>query len=186
MLISGNISRFLTPMLFGKKHEKPTETALAAYHGEASYRFHAPEFLDYERGPVWYAVAGVISLAIVAFGILTDGITFVLAYLLFVAVYFLRHHQTARLIEVAILAHGVRIDGEFFAWQQVASFWVVWDMPYVADLKFQIRRRWQPVVTVHIFGQDPMHLRSLLTPHIHFDATRGESHLDLIARALRL
>lgn len=157
-----------------------------AHHGEVHHTFLAPEFLDYERGMVWYAVAGGISLLILAIGILNQAITFVIAYLLAVAVYFLLHHREARMLEIAITAYGIRIDGEFFPYNEIRNFWVIWEPPYIADLKLEVHRRLHPIRTIHIFGQDPESIRKLLSGHITETTDRGESRVGMLIRMLRL
>ncbi len=156
------------------------------HHGEVRHTFYAPEFLDYERGMVWYAVAGGISLVILAVGLLNQAITFVIAYLLAMAVYFLLHHTEAKLLEVSVTAYGVRIDGEFFPYNEIKSFWLIWDPPYIADLKLELRRRLHPIRTIHIFGQDPESLRTLLRAHVEEATERGETKTSTLVRLLRL
>lgn len=183
-VFSAKIVRFQTQTVSTKPPVNPEQQK--AHHGDVHHAFYAPEFLDYERGMVWYAVAGGISLLIIAVGILNQAITFVIAYLLAMAVYFLLHHREARLLEVAITTYGIRIDGEFFPYNEIRNFWVIWDPPYVADLKITVHRRLHPIRTIHIFGQDPEHLRQLLSSHITEATDRGESHTSTLIRMLRL
>jgi len=164
--------------------KKPTITPELT--GETIYGFPAPEFLQYPRGPVWYLVFGVISLAFVAFGILAHAITLTLAYLLFVGIYFLTHHHESGLIEVRICERGIVVKDEFTAFSEISEFGIIWDPPYVCDLKLQVKRRLRPVLTVHIFGQDPERLRELLEPKIKFNPETTESPVDLLIRLLRL
>jgi len=159
---------------------------MTVHHGEVQHSFITPEFVDYERGPGWYAVAGVISLAVIAFGVLTGAMTLVIAYLIFLALYFLLHHSEPRMIEVAITKHGIRIDGEFTTFGEMRSFWIHWQPPYQAELKLHFKRNLRPIVTIHIFGQDPHALRALLSPYIDETKDRDDTLSNTLSRALRL
>ncbi|MFH0834146.1 MAG: hypothetical protein V2A63_02020 [Patescibacteria group bacterium] len=167
--------------------EKPKTNALAQiHHGEIQHSFYAPEFLEYPRGPVWYLVAGFIGLGIIALGVLTQAITLTLAFLLFVGVYWLIHNREPKILEIAITQHGVKIENEeFLPFGEIDEFWIIYNPPFVADLKLKMNRKWNPIRTIHIFGQEPEELRRLLAPHIA-EVERSEELIDLIVRALRI
>jgi hypothetical protein len=169
------------------KTKNQTISKLQIHHGEIQHEFYSPEFLDYPRGPVWYLVATIVGIGIISFGILTKAITLTLAFLLFVAVYWLLHHREARILEVAITQHGIRIeqDEEFIPFGEITEFWIIHNPPFVSDLKLKVTRKWNSVRTIHIFGQDPTELRNLLAPHVK-EVEREEELVDLIARALRI
>lgn len=166
-----------------KKHK----TALAqVHHGEIKHSFYAPEFLEYPRGPIWYLVAGFIGLGIITLGVLTHAITLTVAFLVFVGVYWLLHTREPKILEVAITQSGVRIEGEdFIPFGEIAEFWIIYNPPFVADLKLKVKRKWNSIRTIHIFGQEPAELRRLLAPHVK-EVEREEELTDLIVRALRI
>ncbi|MFH1375342.1 MAG: hypothetical protein ABIH35_01590 [Patescibacteria group bacterium] len=165
--------------------QKKQQRALRVYHGEIRHSFLSPEFLDYPRGPFWYLTAGLIGVIVLTIGILTHTITLTLAFLLFVAVYWLLHTREARMLDVAITRHGIRIEDEFTPFSDIKEFWIIHDPPFVADLKLQTKRKFNPIITIHIFGQDPLALRQLLDPHVE-EVEREEAFTDLLVRALRL
>ncbi|MFH1546068.1 MAG: hypothetical protein ABIE14_01690 [Patescibacteria group bacterium] len=176
------MTRFKNPKL---NSENKPNSKMQIHHGEIQHIFYSPEFLDYPRGPLWYLVAAVIGVGIIAFGVLTQTITLTIAFLLFVAVYWLLHHHDAKILEVAITRHGIRVEEEFIPFGEIQEFWVIYNPPFVADLKLRVNRKWQPIRTIHIFGQDPTELRDLLSPRVK-EVEREEELIDLIARALRL
>lgn len=173
-------------MDFLQKNPPRKKEDLRAHHGEVQHSFLAPEFLDYPRGPVWYLVAGTIALGILTFGILTHALTLTFAFLLFVAVYWLLHHREARMIKVTFTRCGIHYNHEFFAFDEIKEFWIVHKPPFVADLKLHVQRKLHPILTIHIFGQDPFTLRALLSTHVTEIKDREEHFVDLLARALRL
>lgn len=160
---------------------------MQVHHGEIRHSFYAPEFLEYQRGPVWYLVAGFIGLAIITLGVLSHAITLTLAFLIFLGVYWLLHAHEPKILEIAITQHGIRIEeeNEFIPFGEISEFWIIYNPPFVADLKLKINRKWNSVRTIHIFGQEPEELRRLLTPHVK-EVEREEELGDLIIRALRL
>lgn len=160
---------------------------MQVYHGAIQHEFYSPEFLDYPRGPLWYLVAGIVGVGIIALGVLTKAITLTIAFLLFVAVYWLLHHREARILEIAITQHGIRIeqDDEFIPFGEISEFWIIHSPPFVSDLKLKVKRKWHSIRTIHIFGQDPAEIRSLLIPHVK-EVEKEEELIDLIVRALRI
>lgn len=165
-----------------------TKTQTKNHSGQQGVIHHAflvPEFLDYERGPLWYLGAGVFILVIFAVGILANVLTLVLAISLFVAVYWILHQRQARPVEVLITEQGIKLGSDFFPYAQLKHFWVHWDPPYVTDLKLEVRRKFQPILTVHALGQDVVTLRKLLKPHLP-EVHREESLIDLLTRILRI
>ena len=173
-------------MLNKNKKQAGDKKELHLHHGQVQHSFYNPEFLDYERGPGWYLVAGLIAIIIITIGILTRTILLTIAFLLFVATYWLLHHKEANLIETAITRHGVRYGNRFFAFSEIKEFWIIYKPPFVADLKLCFKHKWHPILTIHIFGQDPITLRALLSPHIKEAKNREETVVDLLIRALRL
>jgi len=160
---------------------------MKVHHGEIQHAFYSPEFLDYPRGPIWYLIATIIGIGIITFGVLSQSITFTIAFLLFVAVYWLLHHHEARILEVSITQHGIYIeqDDEFISFGKISEFWIIHNPPFVSDLKLKINQNWNSIRTIHIFGQDPTEIRNLLAPHVK-EVEREEELSDLIMRALRL
>lgn len=125
-------------------------------------------------------------MGILTFGVLTRTITLTIAFLVFVAVYWLMHHKEARPIEAAITKYGIRYGDDFFSFGEIKEFWIIHKPPFVADLRLHVSRKWHPFVTIHIFGQDPVVLRALISPHVKEIRGRDESTVDILARALRL
>jgi len=173
-------------MIFKKKTNTEKNADTTIHHGEVQHSFISPEFVDYERGTGWYVMTSIISFAVIAFGLLTGAMTLVIAYLIFLAVYFLLHHSEPRMIEVAITQHGIRIDGVFISFDEVRSYWIHWQPPYQAELKLHLKRNLQPIATIHIFGQDPHALRTLLSPHVEEMKDRDDTLSNILSRALRL
>lgn len=156
------------------------------HHGEIRHSFYSPEFLEYQRGPMWYLVAGFVGLGIITLGVLTHAITLTLAFLLFTGVYWLLHARAPKILEVAITQHGIHVEGEkFIPFGEIEEFWIVHNPPFVADLRLKVNRKWNSVVTIYIFGQDPEELRKLLAPRIK-ETPRGEALSDLLVRTLRI
>jgi hypothetical protein len=157
------------------------------HHGEIQHSFYSPEFLDYPRGPIWYLVAAIIGISIITLGVLTHSTTLTIAFLLFIAVYWLLHHRPARIFEIAITQHGIRVEesGEFIPFGEITEFWIIHNPPFVSELRLKVQRKWNPIRTIHIFGQNPAEIRSLLVSHVK-EVERGEELGDLIVRALRI
>ena len=131
-------------------------------------------------------VAVGVSLGIVLFGILSGALTLVLAFLLFAGVYFLLHHEEPRWIPLTVYQHGIAIEGKYYHYNEFEKYWIIWEPPFVADLKLQLRHALSPVITLHIFHLDPQIIRDALGTHIPEEAGHSEAFTDLLVRVLRL
>ena len=74
---------------------------------------------------------------------------------------------------------------EFIPFGEIVEFWIIHNPPFISDLKLKVVRKWNPLRTIHIFGQNPAEIRNLLAPYVR-EVERSEELGDLIARALRL
>lgn len=171
--------------MFAKNKRSAPKTTLITHHGQIQHSFLSPEFLDYRRGPVWYVLMVATLLLAVSLGVLTHAIMLTLALLLFVGVYWLIHNQPARLIDSAITANGIRYGDKFFAFGEIKEYWIVYRPPMVAELKLHLNQKLSPIVTIYIFGQDPLVIRKLIGSHIK-EVRRNETFVDLLIRALRI
>jgi hypothetical protein len=55
----------------------------------------------------------------------------------------------------------------------------------VADLKLKMHRKFNSVITIHIFGQAPENLRAIIGEKIK-EVKRDEEFTDLLVRSLKL
>jgi len=164
-------------------HEK--ETTLVLRSGMIRYSFPSAEFVNYQRSAMWYLGAGIVSLGIILLGILTHTITLTIAFVLFLAVYWLLHHEEAKLIETSISENGIRYGNEFYPFDEIENYWFIYKPPFVADLKLKMHRKFNSVITIHIFGQTPENLRAIIGERIK-EVKKDEEFTDLLVRSLKL
>ena len=145
-----------------------------------------PEFINHPRGKRWFLVAGILTVALVVYGVLTQSATTAIVFLLLAGVYFLTHNQEPRMIEIRVSELGIRAGGQFYPYNTIKSFWMVYNPPFVRTLNLQTTQKGLAKVVIQLNDQDPVALRNVLTKKIPEMEGMQESFLETCIRLLRL
>jgi hypothetical protein len=148
-----------------------------------NWRIHA--YPHYERGPLWYVVAGIVGGGLLIASIWTGNYLFAVLVLFAGAVVLAMSGRTPPEIDVEISPLGVRRGLHFYPYKSIKNFWIVYDPP-IRSLN---------LVTGSIFGnvhipiddQDPSEVRDLLKNFLAEDLARDtETFSDMVSRILRI
>lgn len=145
----------------------------------------APEFVQYQKGRTWFLViAGVGVLLVGYYLIRKDFLTSVMFLLLFGLFLYLSRAKP-REITVVLSAQGLRLNETVLPFNQVKTFWIVYQPPEVKTLNFEttayLNRNW----TVQLVDQDPVAVREFLLEYLPEDHNREEPVSDQISRTLK-
>lgn len=145
----------------------------------------APEFIHYPKSRVWYITIVVVGLVFVVFFLFQkDLLTAALFILLTILVlYFSR--QRPREIAVKIDARGLKLNDLQIRYDNLKSFWIVYDPPAVKILNFETTAYLNRYLTIQLADQDPVAARDLLLEHLPEDLDKEEQISDKIARKLK-
>ncbi len=155
-------------------------------YGEEVLSWTAPEYANHAKSERWYMVAGVCTVSLIAYGLITAQYTMAIAFTLLAAVYHLVHNHPPRDITVSITNLGMVIDGQFYAFGEIATFWIVYDPPHVSKLYIRLRKRLGHDLGIELVDQDPQLIRSILETQVTESVGRTESLTQRLARLFNL
>jgi hypothetical protein len=162
--------------------EKPEQNVW----GEVILQWQMPEYPHQDKGQGWYMTAGVIVLAIIAYGLITAEYIMAIAFALLAGVYYILHNEAPKNITVSITTLGIVIEKDFYQFSDIESFWIVYVPPKVRLFYLRPAKKWSSDIKLELMDQNPMVLRQLLQPYIKELPGQGESLIDKISRVLKL
>ena len=149
-------------------------------------RWHAPNFLRYERGPVWFTIMGTVDGLLLLYAFLTSSLSMALVFLLVPVVLILEHRRKPELVEVIISEYGIKFGNLKFPYSNIKKFWILHTPPNLDELHLLTSDRLHSEVTIPLMGTDPVALRQYLVTQILEWEGKGPSTLDTLIRLLRL
>ncbi len=168
-----------------KPTEKAAPKAEAAFE-QALFHWQAPEYLRFQKGPLWYTVAGLIDAALIAYALTTGSLTMALVFLVLPLVYLSEHARKPKVVDVVISPYGINFGILRIPFSSVKRFYILHNPPYVDELHLLTMNRWHPEVAIPLNGTPPALLRQYLVTQIPEWEGKELSFLDILVRILRL
>lgn len=158
----------------------PAENADKVY-----FAWDGVEYQKQDRGIKWFAIAIVISLAVLGYVIYTRDWFMVPAVFIVDFLFFLyqkrkpvtRHYQFTRL--------GLFVDDLFYPFDEMHSFWIVYNEK-VKMLNLMFLKKYIPVFSVYLNDIDPLKIRNFLKDILPEQEKRGELFVDKLLRILKI
>ncbi|MFH1413147.1 MAG: hypothetical protein ABIG10_03955 [bacterium] len=157
-------------------------------YGEELIGWEIPEYEKHERGPLWYALAGLISVAIVIYGIYSHNYLFVIIIGLFVLISVINHFREPDMIEFAIMTEGIIIGNKFHDHDTIKHFSIIYKPgDNLKSLYLEFKNIIKPRLTVPLMNANPLVAREHLLKYIMEDLDRtDEPNTDFITKKLKL
>ncbi|MEX2369109.1 MAG: hypothetical protein WD552_01805, partial [Candidatus Paceibacterota bacterium] len=128
-------------------------------------RWHAPEFITYEKGTDWYWAVGVIAITLAVAAILFGNILFALVIIIGTAALSMQASRDPEIREFAVGDRGVQVDGTLYPHSSIISFWVE-NNPHEQKLLLQSEKMWMPYIVMPIAEVDPEEVRNFLIEYL--------------------
>jgi hypothetical protein len=148
-------------------------------------QWSAPSQYKHDRSSRWYLIAGIVTIAIAAYGILTGAWTLTLVTLLVGGVYYMTRHDEPALKDIRIERDGVDFDGTFTPWAQCKDFWLI-KTPQYTELHIMRNQGLNREIRVHVGDIDPTLIRSTVSQFLTMRPNQHEHILDLLIRLCKL
>lgn len=152
----------------------------------AVINWKAPEYIYHEKSALWFIVAGFVAIALVIYGLTTDGWTFSVAIIVFAGTYYLFYRHAPPVVDVKLSRVGVKIGKHIFPYWKLKSFWIVYDPPLVKRLYLRTTSRFHPDIFISLENTDPSKIRAVLKEHIPEKENGTEPFADSLVRAFKL
>ncbi len=145
-----------------------------------------PEYAHHEKGKTWYFIAGVVVLALIAYGLITGEYTMVIAVALLAGVYYILHNEPPKNMMVTITTLGIVIDQDFYQFSDIENFWIVYSPPNLKILYLRPFKKLASDIRLELMDQNPMVVRQVLQTQVKEVQGEGENMVDKMARILKL
>ncbi len=157
-------------------------------YDKALFSWRAPEYLQHEKGALWYLIAGIVAAAFTLVAILQENWTLAIAILIFAVVYYyLQNYHPPKEIEIKISEIGIKIGHKIFPFSHIKAFWIHYDPPYVKTLNFRLDKgHYYHDVSIQMNEEDPVALREYLCTQVPEWEGKNEAFIDILMRLFRL
>lgn len=147
-----------------------------------------PEFIKHERGPGWYAAAGLIGIALFIYAIVSGNFLFALIILLIAIIIFNHNRSEPMMIPFQIYQSGVQVGDKFYLYRDIDSFAIVYEPPAVKRLYITLKAATlRREISIPLNNKNPLKVRSTLLDFLEEDLTRDkESMNDAMARVFKI
>ena len=150
-----------------------------------SMSWTAPEFTHYPKSIVWFVLFTLVGLGLVGYFLWQrDFLAATTFFLLFLMLLFLARAKP-RQITIVLSGRGLKLNDALMPFQQLKSFWIVYQPPEVKTLNFETTAYLNRFLSVQLEDQDPSEVRAFLLDFLSEDLDREERVTDTISRTLK-
>ncbi len=146
--------------------------------------WEAPEFIYHKKSSWWYILAGAGLLALIASSLIMREWLAVVIFVILGIFIFLYAEVKPKDIEVGLTNIGIKIGNDFYPFNKLKAFWLVYEPP-VKTLNLETTKRFSPLITIQLEDTDPYLVKNILKEHLLEEPERTEDLIDKISRYLK-
>lgn len=147
--------------------------------------WQAPEFIHYPKSFWWSAGLSLVSLILVGYFLWQKEILTALLFALFFILLFYFSRVRPKQIHVRLTPHGLKLNHYRLPFQQITSFWIVYEPPEVKTLNFETTAYLNRFLTLQLENENPLEIREFLLQFLPEDLDRAEQFADKVSRKLK-
>lgn len=155
-------------------------------HGKILHQWGFSEFVQYQRSRRWYTVVGLIVAGSFVWAVFQGNVLFAVILILAAIVYVTLNQRSPRTIQCTITEDGIGVDRDFFTWDELGRFWVVYQPPEVKKLFFRFKSSIRPIISVLLEKENPVTIRKSLLEYLAEDPNGEEPASDQFSRVFKL
>ncbi len=158
------------------------------HRGAILMQWDFPEYIKYDRGPVWFAVATLVGGGLLIWAMIDGNFLFALMIIL-VAFIILTHHRSEPLtLHFTLYERGLQIGDAYYHHRDVEKFAVVYDPPFVKTLYIMPKNAvLRQEIPIPLKDQDPVDVRNILLDYLAEDLEREEeNYYETLNRMFKL
>lgn len=151
--------------------------------------YHAWEVPEYERflhSRLWYLIAALLLVSCIAYALFTSNPFFAIILVLIAIVYVVHELREPSLVQFGITDRGVVWHGFLFPYEEIKTFWIVYEPPQVKNLYLNFKRTTQPRLTIPLEDEDPLEILETLKNFVREDKRVDEPTIDSFGRILKI
>jgi len=155
--------------------------------GKTLLSWKLPEFHQPERGKMWYISTLIIAAAIIIWSAFTANYLFMIIIILVSIIFIVQNRQKAKLIECKIKEDGIELGRNFYDYNDIKNFWIVYHPPEVKSIYIDFKSTLRPTLPISLENQNPLKVREVLKKYLEEDLEKEEEPAsDSISRALKI
>ena len=144
-----------------------------------------PEFVQYNRSPAWMPIIYVIAAVTLIYAIWTMNFLFAVLIVLSVIIIYIYAQRKPRILDVAIMKKGVKINGTFYTYEDdLENFWILYNPPDLKTLGFKRQQSFFPNLIIQLGDQNPLKVREFLLQYLDEDVAQNEGVIDKASRKI--
>lgn len=133
----------------------------------AKYHWRAHEHEVFEKDKKWYAYAGLMLAAIIAYAVIINSPVMAITFILIGAVGYMTLQKEPRVVNFAILSEGIVVHRKLYHFDNIESFWIFYEPGQIKVISLHIRSKFLPYIHIPIGEADPNVIRELLLENIN-------------------
>jgi len=150
--------------------------------------WEVPEFEKYERSKNWYIGAGIISIFLLIFALLTSNFLFAIIIIIAALITIIHDGKEADLVNIIIDEDGVIIGRKFYDYDILKNFSVLFKPK--EDLKklyFEFKNPLMQRLSIPLLDNNPLQIRDFLLKYLSEDLERtGMPLSENISKLLKI
>ena len=146
--------------------------------------WQTPEYIYHPKTMDWYWAVGIVSLALVLIAIFTENLLFAIFAAVAGFTVALWGARKPKTITITISGNGITIEGRPYPYQELISFWIHYNPPWVKEMSFATKSAFLSHLRIPIGNENPAEIRAFLTRFLP-EKIEEESLVEIIARALK-
>ncbi len=146
-------------------------------HGEVFFEWQVPEYMTHERSSWWYIGMIVFALALIIYSIFTANFLFALIVILSAFILFLKSYYSPAILDFQITEEGISLGNQFFAWEMIKDFYIIYKPPAVKKIFFNLKR-FGPDLSITISDANPLLVREILLRYLDENLEKDRQSLD--------
>ncbi len=150
------------------------------------YSFKTPEYIEEQRGQVWYVGMGIGIILGVLIGIFQESLSLILVSITIGAIYTLTHNKKPKMVEVKFTESGMIWRNTFYLYQEIEKFWILWKPGERKTLHIWLSKKVSKEIVIPIHMQKISDIRDVLGYYVPEIEGRKEPLSDLLSRKLKL
>lgn len=151
--------------------------------GKVLHEWTVSEYDQHDRNFGWYVFMVIVGILLVGYALFTQNFLFALIVVLFAIIVFLQSQQKPHDLPFRIAELGVVINNRFYNYNELDSFYVIYNPPEVKTLFLEPISNVRPRLRVPLMDMDPNEIRFALREFLLEDVEKEAEPLsDMIAR----
>lgn len=145
------------------------------------------EYPPIERSRRWYVIASILGLGLLLYALITANFVFAVIVLMFAVITLMRDVRKPARITVALTTSGVVFGHDFYRYEDMKDFSIVYNPPEVKTLYVTFHGLMNPTLTIPLEDANPNDVRKVMTAYCFENLNREREYLtDLISRLYKL